>query len=267
MNILDKILNTKKQEIASRQSLYPIRYLEQSQCMTAPCVSLTSYLTRSDLLGVIAEIKRASPSAGPLNTSSTIESISTGYMRAGASALSIVTDESYFCGSLQDIVVARASNYCPILRKDFILDEYQIIEARSAGADAILLIAKALTPTIVKRFAAFAHSLGMEVLLELHDEHELATYPLEEADVIGINARNLQTLQVDFDFVFTALDKLPSETITVAESGIRHPQDLVQFKRLGCNGFLIGESFMRTADPAESCRRFILQAKEMYDAQ
>ena len=169
MNILDQILAHKETEVAERKSLYPVKLLEKSIFFPTQPVSLKKYLLREDKSGIIAEIKRKSPSKGVINPHVSIERTSIGYMQAGASALSVLTDQKFFGGSNDDLMIARKFNYCPILRKDFVIDEYQIVEAKSIGADAILLIAAALAPEKLASLCAFAHTLKLEVLMEVHD--------------------------------------------------------------------------------------------------
>src|SRR6185369_12238394 len=173
MNILEKIVEYKRKEVDERKSLYPVKLLEKSIYFSSPVVSLKKYLLREDKVGIIAEIKRKSPSKGMINQHVSIERTSIGYMQAGASALSILTDTEFFSGKNEDLTMARKFNYCPILRKDFIIDEYQIVEAKSIGADAILLLANVLSASEIKDLAKFAKSIGLEVLLELRDKGEL----------------------------------------------------------------------------------------------
>src|SRR5258706_9468267 len=170
MNILDQILAHKRKEVDERKGLYPVKLLEQSIYFATPAVSLKKYLLRDDKVGIIAEIKRKSPSKGIINEHVSIERTSIGYMQAGASALSILTDTEFFGGKNEDLTLARKFNYCPILRKDFTIDEYQIIEAKSIGADIILLLANVLSPEQIKAFSMLGHSLGLEILLEVRDK-------------------------------------------------------------------------------------------------
>ncbi|RME97053.1 MAG: indole-3-glycerol-phosphate synthase, partial [Bacteroidetes bacterium] len=173
MNILDKIIAHKRKEVARRKARIPIKLLEESLFFNTPVVSLSKYLQRPDKSGIIAEFKRKSPSKAAINLYASVEQVSIGYMQAGASALSILTDEHFFGGKNEDLTTARKFNFCPILRKDFIIDEYQIIEARSIGADAVLLIAACLEKEQLHDFAKLARSLGLEVLVELHHAREL----------------------------------------------------------------------------------------------
>ncbi|MCB0396981.1 MAG: indole-3-glycerol phosphate synthase TrpC [Flavobacteriales bacterium] len=256
MNILEEIIAHKFKEVEERKSLYPVKLLETSLYYNSPVVSLSEYIRRPDLSGIIAEIKRKSPSKGMINAHISVEQVSINYMVAGASALSVLTDKQYFGGSSEDLTIARKFNYCPILRKDFTVDEYQIIEARSIGADAILLIAAALEPKRVKELAAFAKSLGLEVLLELHDETELG-HICDEADVIGINNRNLKTFEVSVQTSLDIIHALPKEKTLISESGLGDPKVAAQLRQAGYHGFLIGEGFMRTGRPGAACEEFV----------
>jgi indole-3-glycerol phosphate synthase len=256
MHILDKIVEKKKLENARNKSLYPIPLLEQSTFMDGPTVSLSKYLLRGDKSGIIAEFKRKSPSRPSINLYADVEEVTIGYMQAGASALSILTDNSFFGGSSKDLTIARKNNFCPILRKDFIIDEYQIIEARSIGADAILLICEILTVEEVKSLAAFAKSLGMEVLLELHSEEQLKKV-CEDIDVIGVNNRDLKVFKTDLNFSRNLFSKLPQDKIKISESGIHNSDDVVMLRNIGYQGFLIGEKFMSHSNPAQACMEFI----------
>ena len=199
MNILDQIIEHKKKEVEERQGLYPIKFLEQSIFFNSPAVSLKKYIQRKDKSGIIAEIKRKSPSKGVINSNVSVERTSIGYMQAGASALSILTDKHFFGGSNEDLTTARKYNFCPILRKDFTIDEYQIVEAKSIGADAILLIAAALSVAKLKELAQFAKSLGLEILLEVHNKLELESNLNADVDLIGVNNRDLKTFNLSLD--------------------------------------------------------------------
>lgn len=266
MNKLDEIIASKKQEVASRKELYPVKLLARSAYYDSTCVSLIKYLQRPELFGIIAEIKRASPSAGDIHPYISVEKLSIGYMQQGASALSVLTDTHFFKGSLEDLRTARKFNFCPILRKDFMIDEYQIHEARSYGADVILLIAKALTPQQTRDLAHCAVSLGLEVLLEVHNEDELKTHLCEGVSLVGVNARDLATLKVNHDKMEAIFKSVPKEILSVAESGISDPKALLHMKKVGFKGFLIGEHFMKCADPARACGDFIKASREMMHA-
>jgi indole-3-glycerol phosphate synthase len=182
-------------------------------------------------------------------------------MQAGASALSVLTDQKYFGGSLEDLKKARAFNYCPILRKDFIVDEYQIVEARSAGADVILLIAAALSPKGTAELARFARSLGLETLLEVHSAEELSSHLCDDVDIVGVNNRNLHTFEVSTSLAEELVNSIPKSMCAVAESGISDAKTLLRLKKVGYRGFLIGEAFMRHGRPDEACQRFIQEVE------
>jgi indole-3-glycerol phosphate synthase len=256
MNILQQILNDKKTYIDHRKTIVPTALLKESIHFDAPTISLKEYLLRDDKSGIIAEFKRKSPSRGNINPYAEVDEISIGYMQAGASALSVLTDAKYFGGNDQDLQLARKLNYCPILRKDFIVDPYQILEARSIGADAILLIASVLDCEQIKDFTAFATEIGLEVLLEVHHDNEFTKIPNSDV-IMGVNARNLETFEVSLQNCVRMFPNLPTESIKVAESGIHQPEDIVLLKEIGFNGFLIGERFMATANPGQACRDFI----------
>lgn len=256
MNILDEIIQHKRKEVQERKELYPTKLLERSIYFASPSVSLKSYLLREDRNGIIAEIKRKSPSKGFINKYISIEQTSIGYMQAGASALSILTDKDFFGGSSEDLTTARKFNYCPILRKDFIVDEYQIIEAKSIGADAILLIAAVLDANEIQQLTALAHSLQLEVLFEVKNKEELQKLH-GDIDVIGVNNRNLDTMIVDVAQSFSMIEDMPKDMVKISESGIDNPEVLIKLREVGYNGFLIGEAFMKHSRPWEACATLI----------
>jgi indole-3-glycerol phosphate synthase len=259
MNILDEIIAHKQKEVEERKSLYPVKLLEKSIYFSSPPVSLRKYIQRPDKSGVIAEIKRKSPSKGILNKNVSIERTSIGYMQAGASALSILTDNKFFGGSNDDLTTARKYNFCPILRKDFMIDEYQVIEAKSIGADAILLIAAALEVKTAERLATFAHSLGLEVLLEVHDEDELKRTSGVDADLVGVNNRSLKTFEVSVDVSKRLAPMIPAGKVKISESGLSDPAVIGELRKSGYEGFLIGETFMKHGRPEDAAMEFIKQ--------
>ena len=263
MNILDQIVEHKRKEVEDHKSLYPIELLEQSIYFSAPTFSLREYVSRKDKSGIIAEIKRRSPSKGVINPHVSIEHISVGYVQAGASALSILTDNHFFGGSNEDLITARKFNFCPILRKEFIIDEYQIIEAKAIGADAILLIAAVLSPDEVKKLATFAHTLGLEVLMEVHNEEEIMNNGEAGADLIGVNNRNLKTFELTIDTSKRLSSLIPDEVIKVSESGIESPEAIVELKSYGYKGFLIGQTFMQHSHPDKAAIEFINQLNQL----
>lgn len=260
MGILDEIVANKRREVIAARNARPIVDLEKSPHFSRPIISLKDALTRQGSSGVIAEIKRKSPSKGELNMGISVPHLSTAYAHAGAAALSILTDVRFFAGSNKDVSDAREVNQCPILRKEFIIDEYQLVEARAIGADVVLLIARILSATELKRLAQVAANLGLEVLCEVHEESELEKSMLDEIAHIGINSRNLDTLEIDINSFKRIGELIPSSKIRVAESGISRPETVRELKTLGFSGFLIGENFMKTTDPGRACREFIQQA-------
>ncbi|GAB3646250.1 indole-3-glycerol phosphate synthase TrpC [Echinicola sediminis] len=270
MNILDKIIARKKEEVAESKSLVPVKKLERSIFFDSKVVSMKKYVTREDKTGIIAEFKRKSPSKGVINAGASVEKTSIGYMQAGASALSVLTDKDFFGGANEDLTTARKFNFCPILRKDFIIDEYQIVEAKSIGADCILLIAAALEPKRLEELASFAHSLGMEVLMEVHDLEELEMALNPHLDLVGVNNRSLKTFDVSLDTSYGLVDKIPADFVKISESGISDPRTLVELKAAGFDGFLIGENFMKSIRPHQAALNFMNKYKELspdFDAQ
>lgn len=265
MNILDQIIEHKKKEVSEAKSLYPVKLLEQSIFFGSPAVSLRKYVTRSDKTGIIAEFKRKSPSKGVINAHASVERTTIGYMQAGASAISVLTDKHFFGGGNEDLKTVRKYNFCPILRKDFTIDEYQIIEAKSIGADAILLIAAVLEPKHTKALTDFAHSLGLEVLLEVHDKAELQQNLDAGADLIGVNNRNLKTFEVSIDISKQLAELIPAGAVGVSESGISSPETIVELKKFGYKGFLIGENFMRHSRPEEEAKLFMDELRKIQD--
>ncbi|MCH2046333.1 MAG: indole-3-glycerol phosphate synthase TrpC [Saprospiraceae bacterium] len=262
MHILDKIIHYKKQEVAQQKALYPAALLEQSIYFDTSVVSLSHFIQREDKSGIIAEFKRQSPSRGSINAYAKVEEVSIAYMQAGASALSILTDTYFFGGKYEDLTEARKFNYAPILNKNFIIDEYQILQAKAAGADAILLIAACLDQRSLKKLAAFAKSLGMEVLMEIHSAEELG-HLNEYIDILGVNNRDLTTFQVSLKTSQTLSLLIPSEILKISESGIKKAQDILELKSYGYQGFLIGQQFMETSYPGRACASLIRSVRSL----
>lgn len=260
--ILDKIVAYKKKEIATRKTLVPIQLLEQSIYFESTVVSLVEFLNRPEKEGIIAEFKRQSPSKGIINAYADVETVSIGYMQADAAALSILTDTHFFGGKNTDLTTARQYNYAPILNKNFVVDEYQIIEAKSIGADAVLLIAECLTATAIRDLSALAKTLGLEVLLELHTTEQLSKIG-QHIDLVGINNRDLKTFEVDIEKSLQIATQLPTQLTKIAESGIQEAATVVQLQQAGFKGFLIGEKFMKEARPHDACAAFIQQIKTL----
>lgn len=256
MKMLDEIVANKRREVIENKELYPTKLLEQGLYFKTAPVSLAKYLKRKDKQGIIAEIKRKSPSKGVINSQISVEQLSIGYMQAGASALSILTDSKYFGGSKEDLSTARKFNFCPILRKDFILDPYQITEAKSWGADAILLIARLLSVAEVKNLSNVANDLGLEVLLEVHNQHELDRYN-DKITLIGVNNRDLDDLSISLDRSMALIELLPKTVVKIAESGIDSASDVIKLKHAGFDAVLMGERFMKHSRPDQACHSFI----------
>jgi len=209
--------------------------------------------------GIIAEFKRASPSKGVINDHSTVAQVVTAYQQAGVSAVSVLTDSHFFKGGLDDLVAARAALNIPLLRKDFTIDAYQITEAKAYGADIILLIAAALKPEEVAGLSAFARSLGFEVLLEVHNEEELNANLFDTIDVIGVNNRDLKDFSVDINTSVMLSEKIPANYLKISESGLSDVDSIVYLREHGFNGFLIGENFMKTANPGIAMMEFVAE--------
>jgi indole-3-glycerol phosphate synthase len=259
MDILEKIIAHKKIEVATAKNIYPLAELIQSALYTRDTFSLKEFLLREDKTGIIAEFKRQSPSKGIINDTASVAAVAAGYTLHGASCLSILTDEFFFGGTTDDLLEARV-NKIPLLRKDFMIDEYQVSEAKAMGADVILLIAACLSPQRVKELASFAKQLQLEVLLEIHTEEELG-HICTETEMIGINNRDLKTFTVDINRSLELAQKIPADKIKIAESGISNVETIRIFKRAGFKGFLMGENFMKAADPTIAFAEFVQQLK------
>lgn len=257
-DILEEIIAHKRIEIAAQEQNVPISFLEdllEKNDDMAKVHSMKASLAAS-ATGIIAEFKRRSPSKDWINRNADAKVIPASYQQAGASALSILTDEHFFGGGLRDIRAARPTVSLPILRKDFIISRYQLLQAKAAKADAVLLIAAALSKEECSTLACEAHKLGLEVLLEMHHEGEL-DYVNEYVDMAGINNRNLGTFHTDVENSFRMAEKLPADILKVSESGISNPQTVKLLRQEGFIGFLIGETFMKTANPGNTLSTFI----------
>lgn len=259
MNILDTIVAQKRLEVAQRKALRSTAELEKGPFFKNKTLSLKKFIRDESRTGIIAEFKRRSPSKGVINDRVTVEEVTTAYARYGASGLSVLTDTPFFGGTLDDLVAATV-NEVPLLRKDFMIDEYQLVEAKAYGAEVILLIAACLTPREVKDLAATAKSLGLEVLLELHDESELE-HVCPEVDLVGVNNRNLKTFTVDLEHSVRLAEQIGGEFVKVAESGISQVKNIQYLKQYGFEGFLIGENFMKEVNPGEAFKNFVAELK------
>ena len=256
-NILNKIVDRKKEEVAEAKSKVSISQLETSDYFERKPLSFREFLLAENRSGIISEFKRRSPSKGLINGEADVATVTQAYNAAGASALSVLTDTDFFGGKKEDILAARAVNQIPILRKDFMVDEYQILEAKAWGADIILLIASILTPQQIIDFGKLAHNLGLNVLLEVHNLEELRQSICPHLDAIGVNNRNLGDFTVDIQTSFKLAEQIPNEFLKISESAIDNPEVIKQLKTVGFNGFLIGENFMKTGNPGQAMREFV----------
>lgn len=259
MNILDTIVAQKKMEVALRKQQTAVAELERGRFFAHETLSLKKFLLDPAKTGIIAEFKRKSPSKGIINDRVTVEEVTTAYARYGASGISVLTDEKFFGGTLDDLLAATI-NKVPLLRKDFMIDEYQIIEAKAYGASVILLIAACITPAEVKKMAATAKNLGLEVLLEIHNDEELK-HICDEVDLVGVNNRNLKTFEVSIETSLNLINKIPSQKPAIAESGISSVDTIVTLRGAGFKGFLIGENFMKQPSPSVAFADFVNQLK------
>lgn len=256
MDILEKIVIDKNKEVALRKGLIPVSQLEQSVLFERATVSLANNL-RNSKSGIIAEHKRRSPSKSVINNGLNVQDVAKGYEDAGVSGMSVLTDGKYFGGSLDDLLTARASCNLPLLRKEFIIDEYQLLEAKAFGADVILLIATILTREEIKQFSEFAKSLNLDVLLEVHNEEELHKSVMPSLDMLGVNNRNLKTFEVSLETSKSLSSIIPNDFVKVSESGISNIEAIKELQPYGYQGFLIGENFMKTDNPGASATEFI----------
>ncbi|GGH21442.1 indole-3-glycerol phosphate synthase TrpC [Sphingobacterium alkalisoli] len=257
MTVLDKIVAKKKVEVASAKATVSLSELEKYPLFGRKCYSLNESVLRADRRGIIAEYKRASPSKGIINAVSSVQEVVRGYQDAGASAVSVLTDPDFFQGSLADLTAAREVLTIPLLRKEFVVDPYQITEAKAYGADIILLIAACLTSEEISNFSSYAKSLGLSVLLEVHNEEELNRSIFDTIDAIGVNNRNLKDFSVSLDHSYDLVNKIPDRFVKVSESGISDPLTIRELKQIGFQAFLIGENFMKTDNPAEAIKEFV----------
>jgi indole-3-glycerol phosphate synthase len=253
-NILATIVAQKLKEVAARKNEISITQLEAMPLFAKIGLSLKANLQKQNTTGIIAEFKRMSPSKGIINDKASVEELTAAYHKFGAAGISVLTDTEFFGGSLNDLSLA-VKNEIPVLRKEFIIDEFQIIEAKAYGASVILLIASCLTPASTQLLAAKAKALGLEVLLELHDETEL-DHICDEIDLIGINNRSLKSFEVNIEHSLELKNKLPKGKLSIAESGIYSIETYQLLKKEGFDGFLMGEYFMKQENPAQAFELF-----------
>lgn len=256
MDILTQIAITKRNEIALKQKWVSENELSKSKLFNRPTQSLKANLEKKDF-GIIAEHKRRSPSKSVINQKIELPEVVLGYEKAGAAGISVLTDGTYFGGSLEDLLLARGCTELPVLRKEFIVDSYQILEAKAYGADAILLIAALLNRKEISTFTTLAHDLGLEVLLEVHSAEELEETWIPNLDMIGVNNRNLKTFEVSLDVSRDLSQKIPAGTLKISESGLASHREVQELKSLGFEGFLMGEAFMRENNPGRALRTFL----------
>ncbi len=258
--ILDEIIAQKHKEINEKKQVQSIEDFKQSPHFNRTVISAKASILNKERTGIIAEFKRKSPSKGFINQGAKVKEVVLGYEKFGASVVSVLTDEQFFGGSLNDLKEARTILTIPVLRKDFIVDEYQVYETKAIGADLMLLIAECLTKEEVAHLAKTAKEIGLEVLLELHSEDQLEKVN-EFIDLIGINNRNLKTFEVDLEKSKHILTKLPHDLIKVAESGISNPETVKELRNTGFQAFLIGENFMKAEHPTKAFEQFVKESK------
>ena len=256
MNILDKIIETKRIEIAQKKETQNIFEFEKMPLFERKCISLSKRLKEAPY-GIIAEFKRKSPSKGNLSVKANPKVVAKGYSEAKVGGISVLTDSDFFGAKPNDFSVVRQTVEIPLLRKDFVIDEFQIFESKAMGADVVLLIASVLSPPLIERLTYLTHDLGMEVLLETHHQKEILDNLETTADMIGINNRNLSTFEVDIEQSIRLCEKLPREKIKIAESGLDHIATIQKLKTAGFDGFLIGEYFMKNNNPGNACQELI----------
>lgn len=256
MNILNQIIADKRKEVAFKKSVIPVSQLETSVLFERTTLSLKKSIEQKSS-GIIAEFKRRSPSKSTINQTLNIWDVAKSYEEAGVAGMSILTDGKYFGGSLDDLLIGRSAVSIPLLRKDFMVDEYQILEAKAFGADLILLIAAVLGRKEIERYSQLAQSLGMEVLLEVHNGEELEKSIMPSLDLIGVNNRNLKSFEVSLESSFDLASKIPSEFVKVSESGISEIESIQELQNYGYRGFLIGENFMKSTDLGQYTKEFI----------
>lgn len=256
MTILDKINNHKRKEVEAAKATTPISELEKSPFFERETISARESILDPKKSGIISEFKRQSPSKGLINGVVKPAEVGAGYEAAGASCISVLTDKEFFGGTKEDLIAVREVVNIPVLRKDFIIDEYQILEAKAWGADFILLIAASLTFAEVEKLAHFAKSLGLEVLMEVNNAKELDLC-CEYLDIVGVNNRNLKTFEVNIANSIELFNYIPSDFVRISESGINKAENLIKLKQYGFEGFLMGEAFMKTDNPAEALKEYI----------
>ncbi len=265
MDILHRIVADTRLLVASRKRVTPIARLEDMPSFSAPALNLSEAL-RGEGLSVIAEIKKASPSRGVLRGDFNPAQIARQYGHSGAAAISVVTEPTYFKGSLEHLAAARQVTDLPLLRKDFIVDPYQLYEARAFGADAVLLIAAVLDAAELHDLHQAAEALGLSCLVEIYDASELDRIDFDQIRILGVNNRDLRTFSVDIDHSVRIFQALPPTVIKVSESGMSEPADLAYIERNGADAVLIGEAFMKAPEPGKQLRSFLSESRAYLEA-
>lgn len=261
MSILNRIIETKKKEVAGQKKRVPVISLEKYPLFSRKCNSLKTALQHKNSSGIIAEFKQKSPSKGDINFRVQVEEVTKSYVEAGAAGLSVLTDFEFFGGTLANLTKACEANpETPILRKDFIIDSYQVMETKAFGADVVLLIAACLEKKQAENLAKKAKTLGMEVLMEVHNAEELEKIN-GFVDIVGVNNRDLKTFNVDVETSVQLAGHIPEKFLKISESGISEAETIRYLKEHGFKGFLIGETFMKTDNPGEACKKLIAELK------
>jgi len=259
MNILGKIIQRKKLEVQEAKKNITIEELQETPLFNRTCYSLKQSVLDPGKNGIISEFKRASPSKGIINDHSNVDEIAKAYEQNNVSAISVLTDHNFFKGSIEDLLAVRNAVKIPVLRKEFIIDPFQIAEAKAYGADIILLIAACLSSKEVNELSAYAKKIGLNVLLEVHNEEELKENKFDTIDAIGVNNRNLNDFSVSIQHSLDLINLIPDQYIKVSESGISNPETIQLLRNVGFQAFLIGENFMKTNNPGKAIQEFIDQ--------
>jgi indole-3-glycerol phosphate synthase len=262
MNILDKIVANTRKEVEQRKLQVSIQQLQKNPLFGRSTFSMSEFLVHPEKSGIIAEIKKQSPSKGIINDKVSVEEVGIGYAKAGASAISVLTDMEFFGGKMEYLTAVRKEVEIPILRKDFIIDEYQLLEAKAIGADVVLLIAACLKPTELEYLAKFAQNLGLEILMEVHNKEELDRSVNPYLNVVGVNNRNLKTFETSIQTSLDLVDFIPNEFKKVSESGLKDASTILELRNAGYDGFLIGETFMKTELPWETLAQLTSEIKK-----
>lgn len=255
MTILDKIVLDKKEEVSAKKRIFDLDFFQRSPLFKRETHSLAEGIRKKS--GIIAEFKRRSPSRQMINQNSSVLEVAKGYEQAGVSGISVLTDTKYFGGALDDLMQVRSIAGIPVLRKEFIIDAYQIYESKAYGADVVLLIAAILSPGQIADFSQLAKELKLEVLLEIHNEYELSKSDLSYVDLVGVNNRNLKTFTLDLETSRQLAKLIPDQKVKVSESGISETETIRELKKYGYQGFLMGENFMKTEFPGKTAALFI----------